>query len=183
MTVFFFQKSSILVWKSVFRFSHFNPHFTDSGSSTSIIYWNVEKKCRDLIEKMIIFVILNSMITFASLFWSFYSLATGNFDTSTWNLPFDLVVPFEMTSVFRWYLLWLYNLLCNLGFAACLASTSSYFVCCCFYLGGVCKLFWFVNSGVWGWCAAEWTWNRSAKKSTTYWINYKLSLQNDWHSK
>lgn len=90
---------------------------------------------------MCIFIIFDSMITFASLFGSFYSLAIGNFDTLTWPLPFDMVVPFQTNTFFGWYSLWFYNLLCNLAYVACLTSTSSYYVCCCFYLGGLCDHF------------------------------------------
>lgn len=90
---------------------------------------------------MIIYVVLNNLIDFASLFVSFYSIAIGNFDIATWFLPFDFTVPFDTENLLGWYLLWTYNVLCNMAYTTCLSSTSSYFVCCCLYLGGLCDHF------------------------------------------
>lgn len=90
---------------------------------------------------MAIFLLMDQLMTIASIFYSFYCLYAGNLDTSTWLLPFQFAVPFETKTVWKWYILWVYNLKANLAYAGIITSVSSYFVCCCLYIQGICNHF------------------------------------------
>lgn len=106
-----------------------------------MIYRNVENKCHELMWKIIYYLCYNNSVSMVSLLSSFYSIAIGNVDTSTWLLPFDLVVPFETSSLGGWYLLWIFNLQIPIVYSTCLTSTLSYFLCCCLYFGALCDHF------------------------------------------
>lgn len=114
---------------------------SDNESETFLMYWGVEQNCRKYTKYMAIFVLMDHALTAASLFASFYSIAIGNLDASTWIVTFNLVVPFDTTNLYGWYLLWILNFHCNFVYASCLASTSAYFVSFCLYIGGIVNHF------------------------------------------
>lgn len=80
-------------------------------------------------------------IYLSSLIKSLVRLCMGDLDASQWNLPYNLVVPFDKTIIFNWYLLWFFQ--CNMGFtyASSMVPVTSYFVCCCLYIRGLCNHF------------------------------------------
>lgn len=77
----------------------------------------------------------------AALLFAAFNMWMGNFDTSTWLLPYSLIVPFDTTTLHGWLLLWLCN--CYIGFVYSLSTTCAitYFVSCCFYIIAMCKHF------------------------------------------
>lgn len=76
-----------------------------------------------------------------SLFFSIYSVYVGNVDTSKYYLPFRFAVPWNTKPYFGWFMLWFYNLNAGIVYAAVIASVTAYFVCCCFYINGICDHF------------------------------------------
>lgn len=114
---------------------------SDPNSDAFQMYQNVEEKCRKYTKRIAIFLLMDQMMTIASIFYSFYCIAVGNSDTSTWLLPFQFAVPFNPSIIWKWYILWIYNLLANLAYAGIITSVSSYFVCCCLYIQGICHHF------------------------------------------
>lgn len=124
------SKNQFIVWISFLKI--------DPKSEAFQIYWGVEQKCRNLVRKMSAWVLINHTMTFLSLIVSLYFILIGDFDTSKWILPLDLVVPFNTESLFGWYLLWFYNLQINIAYSVCLSLTVSHFICGCMYLIGMC---------------------------------------------
>lgn len=77
----------------------------------------------------------------ASVVFSMFDMLNGNLDTSTWSLPFDTYAPFDMSIIWKWYSLWFIQF--NIGFVyvSAIASITSYFACCCLYMGAICGHF------------------------------------------
>lgn len=113
----------------------------DPESGASKIYWNVEKTCRKYVKIVLTWVVLNHTMTFASLLNSIYFIAIGNYDSSNWILPFDLVVPFGTEHILGWYLLWTFNLMIDFAYCVCVSSPISHFLCYCLYIRGICDHF------------------------------------------
>lgn len=77
----------------------------------------------------------------AALLYSLYCIIVGNFDTSTWELPFTLWVPFDTTTVHGWYLLWFIQFSMGMSYSSSQTTITSYFVCCSYYIGAICGHF------------------------------------------
>lgn len=78
----------------------------DSDDAVFSIYWNTEQKSRRFTVNFLKFVFVNRQMYVAGFFYSIYCMSFGNFDTSTWILPFRLLFPFNTETLHRWYLLW-----------------------------------------------------------------------------
>lgn len=72
---------------------------------------------------------------------SIYNIYNGNLDTSTWDLTFDIVVPFSTETLFGWYILFFIEFIMALSYAICMPTTTSYFVSSCFYIDAICSHF------------------------------------------
>lgn len=87
------------------------------------------------------------MMFVAAFFYSIYCLSTGNRDTSTWILPYTISVPFDTKTIQGWYMLWVIHTNIGVTYDAIMINISSFFVCCCFYIAGICEHFdWVINS-------------------------------------
>lgn len=106
------------------------------------IYWSAEQKCRKYTKTIVSVFILQMLLSYvAVLFYSVYQICIGNLVTSTWPALYDLSVPFDSSTIWGWYLLWLVTLAVNASYILCLTSVVTYFVSCCFYLGAMCDHF------------------------------------------
>lgn len=70
---------------------------------------------------------------------STYAMLTGNFDTSTWHLIFKMIVPFDDSIVFGWYMKWLLQVYAAYVYNMALPTLISYFVNGCLYVNACCK--------------------------------------------
>lgn len=70
----------------------------------------------------------------ASLFYSIYCIWVGNVDTSTWFLPFHMVVPFDTQTIWGWYIFLLLQFNISLAYITCMIAITSYFLCSCAYI-------------------------------------------------
>lgn len=103
------------------------------------IYWRIEQKCRKC-TKIIAFYPLNLMFLAAALY-AIYCISIGNLDTSTWILPYKMCVPFDTRSPLGWFAMWFVQTQTGISYSAVLVTISTYFVCCCFYIVGLCEHF------------------------------------------
>lgn len=104
-------------------------------------FWKQEQKCQQFTRALFLFVFLDQTAFLAGPIMSIYDMFNGNFDTSTWNLPMKLVVPFNTQSIFGWYSLWFIETNIGIVYSLCVTSITSYFVSCCFYINGICDHF------------------------------------------
>lgn len=112
------------------------------------IYWIAEKKCRNCVRMLLIFVLCHQCSFLAALFYSFYCIAVGNFDTQTYFIPLHVSLPFNTKILWKWYLLWFSEFNMGFAYAISLVAVTSYFVSCCFYLSAVCAHVNFVISSI-----------------------------------
>lgn len=113
----------------------------DLGSTVFNMYWNVEAKCRKITKQMSYYVCINQVMMVVSLCFSIFHLLVGNFDTTTWILPFSNYVPFDTRVVYNWYLQWAYQFSISLVYASVISSLTAYFTSCCLYILGICDHF------------------------------------------
>lgn len=104
-----------------------------------VIYWRVEQKCKKY-TKLIGCYPLKLMFV-AAFIYSIYCIWSGNHDTSTWVLPYTISVPFDTKPIHGWYMLWVIETNIGVTYALSMITISSFFVCCCFYIAGICEHF------------------------------------------
>lgn len=82
-----------------------------------------------------------NVLSLVPAFQSISDISTGHYDTSTWSLPYKMILPFDQESLFGWFLA--YFIHCNVTIAYSLSMTaiSSYYVACCCYISGICEHF------------------------------------------
>lgn len=90
---------------------------------------------------MIAFVLFQQTAYVFALFFSIYCIHVGNFDTSTYYLPLRLASPFEIDSLFKWYVFWAIQVISAVAYLGGTIIVAVYFVCCCFYLHALCDHF------------------------------------------
>lgn len=112
---------------------------SDSKIEVFSIYWNVEQKCRKY-TKIIGCYPLKLMFV-AAFIYSIVCIMNGNRNTSTWILPYTISVWFDTSTIHGWYLLWVIETHIGFTYASICITISSYFVCCCFYIAGICEHF------------------------------------------
>lgn len=98
----------------------------------------------------------------------------GDYNTEEWNLPYTLVVPFDKTKLWNWYLLWF--LQCNMGFSytSSMVPVTVYFVCCCVYVFGVCEHFGILMKAAWNKAEDYQKEKNNTKKKTMYFQLQKI---------
>lgn len=72
------------------------------------------------------------------LTYALMCIALGNYDTSNWHLAFYVVVPFDQTCVWGWFLTWLMEFFMAFSYAICITTVTSFFVSCCYYMYAMC---------------------------------------------
>lgn len=122
-------------------FSEINFIPLDPESDAYNMYRGVEEKCGRYTKNMAYFIIVNQTMAVVSIFFSIYYVYVGNRDTSNYFLPFRFAVPWNTAGYFGWFMLWFYNLNAGIIYAGVIASVTAYFVCCCFYINGICDHF------------------------------------------
>lgn len=113
----------------------------DGLTGITEIYWATEQKCHQFTRLMAYFLVFNSSSLVMALNYAIYCICIGNMDTSTWNLPFNMVVPFNTESLCGWLLYWLYQLSANLAYTLCISMPTMYFAGFCRYIVAICMHF------------------------------------------
>lgn len=105
------------------------------------MYWTNEQKCRKY-TKIIGYYIFLSISGFVSaLVYALCCIASGNFGTSSWQLPLYMILPFDETRVLGWLLAWFTQVVIDLAYVFSMISITSYFVSCCLYIVTLCDHF------------------------------------------
>lgn len=106
------------------------------------MYRNAEQRCHRFMQKMGGFLVFHHTPFLIALLYPLYCVCIGNFDTSTYYLPFRIAIPFSIASVFKWYLYYVFIQLATANaYIFCVIPAISYFVCCGFYLDTLCDHF------------------------------------------
>lgn len=105
------------------------------------VYLKAERKGRTCTIWLSSFIVGSCTMTLylLSLIHSWVSMWNGNYETSTWFVPYKLVVPFDTSSIFGWYMLWLIQIYAGYTYVLSISAVISYFVSCCFYIEACCE--------------------------------------------
>lgn len=122
--------------------------FVDEETEAFHIYDEVEQKCRKYASLAFNLLALNQIVHVGTLFYSFYNIAIGNFDITTWVLAFRVYIPFDTSEIVAWYLEWLLVFGTCVSYYLCQSTITAYFVCCSIYLMAICDHFDFVYNSV-----------------------------------
>lgn len=138
----------LLNYFDIFHFA-FSPLLFTADGEIFNNYWKIEQRCRKYTSMISRYVHCEQFIYASALVKSIISICMGDFDTSAWNLPYTLVVPFDKTKLWSWYLLWFIQ--CNMGFSytSSMVPVTVYFVCCCVYVFGICEHFELLIQATW----------------------------------
>lgn len=105
------------------------------------MYWETEQKCSVYTKRMLTYIYFHQMANVAALIKAISGICANDIDTSTWNLPFNLVVPFDTRPVCGWFLKWMFELSCGFAYTLAMIIPTSYFFCFCMYIVAICKHF------------------------------------------
>lgn len=105
------------------------------------IYWVTEQKCRKFTRIMAYIFICNVSSIVMALNYAIYCICVGNMDTSTWKLPFKLVVAFDTKPLWGWFLQWLFQFGASISYNLCISIPTAYFAAFCRYIEAICKHF------------------------------------------
>lgn len=117
----------------------------DESGEIHEIYWRTEQKCQKYTKMIVYYVVHHQSMLIVSFMHSIYSVLIGNFDISTFFLPFHISIPFTVNTIWKWYLLWFIQFNMALSYALTMVSVTSYFVCCCLYIAAICDHFDLLN--------------------------------------
>lgn len=113
--------------------------------SASAIYWASELKCRRFVKLLLCYACVQFSSVLGALIPAFIDIFLLNddtsVDTSTWNLPFSVVMPFDMRTIWGWFLTWLYQFNICFAYSIYMVTTTTHFVCLCHFIVGICNHF------------------------------------------
>lgn len=136
-------KNAKEIWISLLKFilRAFAWLTLDGPSHMTEIYWATEQKCHRSSRLLLDYMFLSLSACVTSFNYAMYCICAGNMDTSTWNLPFNLVVPFDTESPWGWLLFWLFQSSTAISYTLCMIVPSMHFVGFCRYIVAICKHF------------------------------------------
>lgn len=105
------------------------------------MYWGTEQKCCLYTKCMLYYIYAHQMPVVAALFHAVYCICTGDSDTSAWDLPFNVAVPFDTQSICGWLLKWLFEFCAGIAYILCMIIPTTYFFSFCLYIVAICNHF------------------------------------------
>ena len=111
------------------------------NSEEHLIYWRCEQKCRKHTQRLSYYVFFHTLLFPIALIHAFVCIASGNYDTSLWLLGFDVVVPYDQTRIWGWFVTWFIQLSMAFSYALCMTTVTSFIVSGCYYIYAMCDHF------------------------------------------
>lgn len=72
---------------------------------------------------------------------SIFEICFGNFDATTLQLPFNIWIPFDTTTILGWYILSFLQFNTGIVYSLTLVAGTTYFLSCCIYIVALCDQF------------------------------------------
>lgn len=116
-------------------------HALDGHRNIVEMYWEIEQKCCLYTKLMLYYIYGHQMPVLGALAHAVYCICTGDSNTSAWDLPFNVIVPFETQSVRGWLLKWLFEVGTGFVYILCIIIPTSYFFSFCLYIVAICSHF------------------------------------------
>ena len=98
-------------------------------------------KCQKLTKIFFYYGCVQVSTFFAAFFSAIFDICNGNIDVSAWNLPVPVELPFDIKSIFGWFLNWFFQFGSGTVYSFCMILTTTHFVCFCYYIIATCKHF------------------------------------------
>lgn len=98
-------------------------------------------KCREFTEMMTYYIGFHVNAFLIAIIEAAFDICFGNVNTSNWDTPFNVVVPFSTNSIWGWFLRWFFELSASFAYVITAASITSYFVSFCLYIDAICNHF------------------------------------------
>lgn len=102
------------------------------------IYWDIEIQCRNHTRRLCYYILLHMQVFVVAFFYAMYNIYRGKLDTSTWPLPFNFAVPFDVSTIWGWLLMWFIQTNCAFSYCLTMISLTTYFMSSCYYIWAVC---------------------------------------------
>lgn len=140
----------VIIFLIKFSFEYYSENnillfsFKAEHEQLSQIYTSTENTCRKLTKIVISYAALQQQLLFAIFFYSFYCIYTGNIDTATWPLVYNIRASININPFFDWYLTWFLQLNLSVGYSLSITTITSYFVSVCNYIMAICDHFRFL---------------------------------------
>lgn len=87
---------------------------------------------------MLFFTFGTIMVSCGMSIWCMYQ---GNLDTSTWFMPYNIILPIDKSTPFGWYCEFLLQSFTGYIFVLIITSTVTFFGGCCYYVQTCLKQF------------------------------------------
>lgn len=105
------------------------------------MYSDTEENCRKYSVMISYYVPFHQMIVLPPLLKTFFNIIIGNRDSSTWELPYPISVPFDSAIMWQWYIIWFYDLSIGIAYGYIVSLITMYFISFCLYISGICNQF------------------------------------------
>lgn len=108
---FSFLFFSILTRNSLLLFNliPLNSNSKVDNDEINANYWSNEQICRKYSKRACLYICFNQISFIVSFIYSIFEILSGQFDSSTLQLPFNLVLPFDTKSPSGFYALWFFQ--------------------------------------------------------------------------
>lgn len=122
-----------------------NTDHYDNGANISkranSLYWISESKYREFSKKMFYCGCVQISTFIIPLMQAAFDICMGNFDTSSWILPLNVVVPFNTQTISGWLLSWWFQVNVNFTYAVGMILMTTDFSGSCYYIISICNHF------------------------------------------
>lgn len=118
----------------------------DRDDAVTSTCWASELKCRQLVKILLYYGCVQLSSFLGALIRPFFDIFLKNndnksIDTSEWNLPFAVVMPVNMQTISGWFVAWFYQLNTSIAYGVYMITTTTHFVCLCYWIVGMCNHF------------------------------------------
>lgn len=129
-------------------FSSFFSFYSDEDDAVNNIYWKSEEKSRMWTTFFGFSVLFNTSAFTAVLIYALCCMALGNYNTSSWYLLLNVILPFDKRQPIGWFMSWIMQVAMTLAYALCMTAITSYFMSCCFYIEAMSNHFDFIMNAI-----------------------------------
>lgn len=103
------------------------------------MYWKWEQSCRRFTERLSRYVHAEQAIYLPVFLRSLYLLFSGSFNASELILPYNLVMPIDIETVWGWYIYFYFSASIAFSFSSAMIPVTTFFVSCSYYISALCE--------------------------------------------
>lgn len=112
------------------------------------IFWNNELRSQNYTKIFIYAFLLNQIAYTFPIIYYILIFCFGNTDISTWQLPFEIELPFDINSLRTFLLAWFIEFNMALSYFVAMSSATTYFASACIFIDSMCDYFVYIIESV-----------------------------------